>query len=96
MAALIIVDTKIHDPDAYEEYKALVRPLVEKMGGTYRARGDRIEVMEDDLWSPTRIVVIEFPTFEAATAFVSSEEYAPIKALRHAHADSTVVVVQLV
>ena len=95
MSALLIVDTKIHDVEAYEVYKAQVRPLVEQMGGTYRARGDRMEVLEDDLWSPTRIVVIEFPTVEAATGFVNSEAYAPIKALRHANADTTAIVVEI-
>jgi uncharacterized protein (DUF1330 family) len=95
VTAILVVDTKIHNPEVYEEYKALVRPLVEKMGGTYRARGGRMEVLEDDLWSPTRIVILEFPTFEAATAFVNSDEYAPIKALRHANADSTIVAVEL-
>jgi uncharacterized protein (DUF1330 family) len=95
MTALLIVDTKIHNPEAYEEYKALAKPMAEKFGGTYRARGDRMEVMEADLWSPTRLVLIEFPTFEAATEFVNSKEYAPIKALRHANADTTAVVVQL-
>ena len=96
MPAQLIVDTKLHDPEVYEEYKALVRPLVERMGGTYRARGDRIEVVESDLWSPTRIVIIEFPTWDAAKAFLDSPEYAPIKKLRHANADSTVVLVETI
>lgn len=95
MPALLIVDTKLHDAEAYEEYKALVRPLVEKMGGTYRARGDRIEVIEADLWSPTRVVVIEFPTWDAAKAFLDSDEYGPIKQIRHANADTTAVLVEI-
>ncbi len=95
MTALLIVDTKIHNPEAYEEYKGLVRPLVEKMGGSYRARGGRMEVLEDDLWSPTRIVILEFPSIEDGMAFINSDEYAPIKALRHANADCTIVAVEL-
>ena len=94
MPALLIVDTKLKDPVAYEEYKALVRPLVEKMGGTYRARGDKIEVVEADLWSPTRVVVIEFPTWDAAKAFLDSDEYIPIKKIRHANAETTAVLVE--
>lgn len=95
MTALLIVDTKITNPDAYEEYKSLAKPLVEKMGGTYRARGGRMEVMEDELWSPTRLVVIEFPTVEDAKAFIDSDEYAPVKKLRHANAKTTAVIVEL-
>ena len=84
MSAWVIVDTRISDPEAYEEYKALAGPMVERYGGTYRARGGELDVIEDDLWSPTRIVV----------RFVNSEEYAPVAALRHANADCTVVIVE--
>ena len=95
MPALLIVDTAIHDAEAYEEYKALVKPLVEKWGGTYLARGGRMEVLEDELWSPTRVVVLQFPSFEEAVGFTNSDEYAPVRALRHANAKSTVVAVEV-
>ena len=94
MSAWVIVDTRISGPEAYEEYKALAGPMVERYGGTYRARGGELDVIEDDLWSPTRIVVVEFPDIEAARRFVNSEEYAPVAALRHANADCTVVIVE--
>ena len=95
MPALLIVDTAIHDPEEYEEYKAQVTPLVQKWGGTYLARGGRMQVLEDELWSPTRIVVLQFPTMEDAVGFTESDEYAPVRALRHAHARSTVVAVEV-
>jgi uncharacterized protein (DUF1330 family) len=95
LPALLIVDTAIHDAEAYEEYKAKVVPLVERFGGIYLARGGRMEVLEDELWSPTRIVVLQFPTFEDAVGFTNSDEYAPVRALRHAHAKSTVVAVEV-
>ena len=90
MSAWVIVDTRISDPETYEEYKALAGPMVERYGGTYRAQGGELDVIEDDLWSPTRIVVVEFPDIEAARQFLNSEEYAPVAALRHANADCTV------
>ncbi len=93
MSAYIIVDTKIENPDAYETYKAQARPLVEKHGGIYRARGGDMEVVESDLWSPTRIVVLEFPDMDAARAFIHSEEYAPVAAIRHANAKCTSVII---
>ncbi len=49
MPAYLIVDTKITDPEAYESYKALAKPIVEKYGGTYKARGGELEVFEGDL-----------------------------------------------
>ncbi|MEO0635466.1 MAG: DUF1330 domain-containing protein [Pseudomonadota bacterium] len=94
MPALIIVDTKVHDPEAYEEYKALAKPLAEKHGARYLHRGGRMVVDRTDLWEPTRMVVIEFSSVEAAQAFMDDPEYAPVKALRHKYADSTLVIVE--
>ena len=94
MPAYLIVDTKISDPEAYEGYKAQARPLAEKHGGIYRARGGHMVVAESDLWSPTRLVIIEFPSVAAAEGFLNSEEYAPVMAIRHANATCTSVIVE--
>jgi uncharacterized protein (DUF1330 family) len=93
MAAYIIADTKVHDAEGYERYKALARPLAEAHGGRYLARGGEMIVDDEALWSPTRLVIIEFPDVETARAFLASEEYAPVKALRHEFADSTLAIV---
>lgn len=93
MSAFIIVDTKIDNPEAYEAYKAKARPIAEKFGGIYRARGGELDILEDDLWQPTRIVVIEFPSMEKARAFASSDEYKPVAAIRRANAKCTLLIV---
>jgi uncharacterized protein (DUF1330 family) len=93
MPAYVIADTAVKDPEGYEEYKALARPIAEKYGGRYLARGGETHVVDAELWTPTRMVIIEFPDLEAAMAFTGSAEYAPVAALRHTFADSTVVVV---
>ena len=93
MTAFLIVDTKIIDAEAYEEYKSLARPIVEKFGGVYRTRGGDMEVLESELWSPTRIVIIEFPDVEDAKRFANSDEYAPVKAIRHANSECTLIIV---
>ena len=94
MSAFLIVDTRINNADAYEEYKAKARPIAEKYGGVYRARGGEMDVRETDLWSPTRVVIIEFPDMMSARAFVDSPEYAPVAPLRHANADCTVFLLE--
>ncbi len=94
MTAYVIVDTKIHDQEEYEKYKALARPLVEKHGGTYLARGGPMQVVDDELWSPTRLVLLEFPDSDSARAFFDSDEYAPVMAIRHKYADSTSVILE--
>lgn len=93
MSAYLIVDTKIHNDLEYEEYKKLAKPIVEKHGGIYRARGGILDIRENDLWTPTRIVIIEFPDVQAAQAFVDCDEYAPVKLLRHKNADCTLFIV---
>lgn len=94
MSAYLIVDTRIHDPAKYEEYKKLAKPIAEKYGGVYRVRGGSVDLRENDLWTPTRMVVIEFPDVEAARAFLDSDEYAPVKSIRALHADCTLFIVE--
>lgn len=93
MSAFLVVDTKIKDQTAYEEYKLLAKPIAEKFGGVYRARGGAMDVRETELWSPSRIVIIEFPDMKSAQGFVDSEEYAPVKPKRTDNAECTLFIV---
>lgn len=93
MSAYIIVDTQIKNSEAYETYKAKARPIAEKFGGVYLARGGDMDIVHDDLWSPTRIVLIQFPDMDSARQFLNCEEYQPVKALRLDNADCTMLVV---
>ena len=92
MPAYLIVDTVIENADEYEKYKAQAKPIAEKYGGVYRVRGGEMDVIETDLWSPTRMVIIEFPDMQSARAFVDSEEYAPVKLIRRNNARCTLTI----
>ncbi|MCW8881058.1 MAG: DUF1330 domain-containing protein [Sedimenticola sp.] len=94
MSAYLIVDTKINNPEVYEEYKKLAKPIAEKFGGVYRARGGEMDVRETDLWTPTRVVIIEFPDMKSAQSFVDSEEYAPVKPMRLDNAECTLLILE--
>jgi uncharacterized protein (DUF1330 family) len=94
MAAYVIVDTKLENPEAYEEYKQKARPIVEKFGGVYRARGGTMEVLEADLWKPSRLVIIEFPSVTQAKTCLGSAEYRAVRHLRHANAKATLIIVE--
>jgi uncharacterized protein (DUF1330 family) len=94
MPAYLIVDTVIENADEYEKYKALAKPIAEKYGGVYRVRGGAMDVLETDLWSPTRMVIIEFPDMQSARAFVDSEEYAPVKPIRRDNARCTLTILE--
>ena len=93
MAAYLIVDTKITDEDAYEEYKIRAKPIVERYGGEYLVRGGNTTVSENELWTPTRIVVVKFPSRKAAETFLRCDEYAPLKAIRNKYAKTTMSIV---
>ena len=92
MTAYLVVDTAIENAQEYEKYKALAKPIAESYGGVYRVRGGDMDVLETDLWTPTRMVIIEFPDRQAARAFVDSEEYAPVKPLRRDNARCTLAI----
>lgn len=94
MPGYILVDTQIENAEAYEEYKALARPIAESYGGKYLTRGGPMEVIDNDLWSPTRIVLIEFPDVEKARSFMNSEAYAPVRPLRENNAKCTLVLLE--
>lgn len=93
MSAFIVVDTKIKNPEVYEEYKKLAKPLAEKYGGVYRVRGGALDIRQTELWAPTRIVIIEFPDMESAQRFLDSDEYAPVRPMREENAECTLFIV---
>jgi uncharacterized protein (DUF1330 family) len=90
MPAYLVVHVDVHDPEVYERYKAMAPPSIRDYGGRYLTRGGACEVLEGD-WTPKRLVLLEFPTMEQARAFYGSSEYAEALALRHAAAESSVV-----
>lgn len=90
MTAFLVVDTLLTDPALYEEYKLLAKPLVEQFGGEYLARGGQLSVKENTLWTPTRVVLIKFPSSEQLNAFYHSEEYQKVLSIGLKSADRTV------
>jgi uncharacterized protein (DUF1330 family) len=87
-----LVDVKVTDPVAYEDYKQGVAPLIERHGGEYLVRGGDFEVVEGDR-KPSRLVLFRFPDRANVTAFYEDPEYQDRLALRHRVAESSIVVV---
>lgn len=93
MAAFIIADIDITDPQGFEVYRQLVAPTIEAGGGRYRVRGGSVSVLEGK-WQPRRMVVLEFESLASARAWYDSEAYAPIRAIRQRSATANVVLVE--
>ena len=92
MPAYLIVDTLLNDAALYEQYKVKARPLIEKFGGEYLARGGRMTLRETDLWSPSRLVLVRFPDAETANRCLDSLEYQQILTISKKSARRTAIV----
>ena len=93
MVAYLIVQTRVTDPVRMEAYRALAPAAVEKYGGTYLSRGGAFEHLEGD-WDVPRLVLLEFPSMEAARAFYGSPEYAEAMAARKGAAEFTMTLLE--
>ena len=85
----LVVDVKIDDVEAYGKYKEKVKPLIERYGGEYLSRGGEINVLENELWEPTRMVLVKFPNKESAMNWYNCAEYQALKKIRIDNASST-------
>ena len=85
----LVVDVKIDDVEAYGKYKEKVKPLIESYGGEYLSRGGEINVLENALWEPTRMVLVKFLDKESAMNWYNCEEYLALKKIRIDNATST-------
>jgi uncharacterized protein (DUF1330 family) len=93
MPAYVIVETDVRDQTQYDRYRAASPDAVHAGGGRFIVRGGELAVLEGD-WDPTRIVVLEFPDFEAAKRWYESAEYQKAKRLREGAAVLNMVAVQ--
>ena len=93
MPAYVIVETDIHDPEQYEQYKAASPAAVAAGGGRFLVRGGELAVLEGD-WQPSRLVVVEFESLEAAKRWYESPEYQEAKKLREGAANLRMVAVE--
>ena len=81
MPAYVIADVAVTDPALMDEYRKLVPATIAAYGGRFVVRGGAHQKVEGE-WSPSRLVLIEFPTMEQARRWYDSEEYRAPKAMR--------------
>jgi uncharacterized protein (DUF1330 family) len=93
MVAYFIVNLDIRDPKEFETYRAGVPAVIERYGGRYLVRGSELHRVEGDLGFK-RLVVLEFPSMEAARRFYDSAEYAPLLRLRQESATLDIVLAE--
>jgi len=79
------------EPTGYAAYQARLEPSVGQFGGRFLVRGGAREVVEGSVRS--RVVVLEFPSYELARDCYRSADYQAAKELRDgkAHVDLLIV-----
>ncbi len=89
----VIASVTVTNPEQYEEYKKWSTHAMHVHGAEVCIRGGKVEVLEGD-WNPGRMVVLKFPSFEAAQAFYDTPEYQKAKAAREGAAVMRMVCVE--
>jgi uncharacterized protein (DUF1330 family) len=91
--AYVIAEITVQDATAYDQYKTIIKPIVEKYGGKYLVRAGRVEAVDGT--APTgRVIVLEFPSFTMAEAFEKSPENLSAATIRHKAATSRLFIVE--
>lgn len=93
MTAYIIANVEVTNPAQYEEYKKWSTAAMQAHGAEVCVRGGRVEVLEGD-WQPDRLVLLKFPSVEAARKFNDSPEYGKARAARAGAAVMRMVIVE--
>ena len=85
------------DPEAMKPYSEKALVTVIPYGGKVIVRTNNIDIRESSHgpgWHPTRILIIEFPSIEAAQSWYNSPEYQEILPIRLKAATENVVIIE--
>lgn len=93
MAAYVVIQVNVTDPEKYSEYKKLSPDTVAQFGGKFLARGGRSEDLEGKR-PYDRLVILEFPSYSDAQAWYRSPEYQAAKAVREGAGEGVFTVVE--
>ena len=91
--AYILVQVDVTNAQQYGEYAKLSPGIIEKFGGHFVARGGRSMTLEGPS-APSRVVIVEFPSYERAQEFYNSAEYQAARKVRAGAATAQFVVVE--
>jgi len=81
MPAYVIAQLDITDPVAYERYRAASPSTIAAAGGRYLALGGEVAALEGTP-DGRRVVILEFPTVQAAKDWYQGEDYRAARELR--------------
>ena len=82
MKLYVVAEIEITDRSWVEPYVLNVTKMVERHGGRYLARTNKIEPLEGDGAKPQIMLLLEWPDRASIDAFYDSEEYRPYRESR--------------
>lgn len=88
-----VAEIDVIDSAWVADYVAKVTRLVEQHGGVYLARTPKVETLEGEPSKRGIVLVIEWPSREAAKSFYESPGYRPYREARIAGARNQVLLV---
>jgi uncharacterized protein (DUF1330 family) len=93
MSAYVISIIRVDDPEVYQQYTARTPTTVKAHGGKFLARGGTVQTVEGDPFRD-RLVILEFPSREAVSAWYTSPEYQEARQYRVASSEATILVIE--
>ena len=93
MAAYVLAEIEITNPEGYKEYTTRVPATIAKYGGRFLVRGGAAQVLEGE-WPQRRRVIIEFPSMDAAKNWWNSPDYEKPRAMRQANSKGRLLLLE--
>ncbi|SRR5712692_4441428 len=93
MKYYLVGGVEITDQSWVPDYVKNVTGMVERHGGRYLTRTSTMERIEGERKLPQTLVIVEWPSKEAAVSFYESEEYRPYRQKRLAGAKNEFLLV---
>lgn len=90
MKGYLVLNFSITELNGFLEYAEKIPHFIEKHGGKYIVQGMVPEKMEGE-WSPERLVILEFPSNNAAREFLADPAAKNLFALRHKTTNSQLI-----
>lgn len=87
-----VASVDVSDPAAYQKYRDALAAPFRAFGAQFLTRGGQSELVEGKLRS--RVVVIEFPSYQAALDCYRSPEYQAAKNFRLAASSADLIILE--
>ena len=93
MAAYVISEVEILDPDRIDIYRKLAAESIAAYGGRYLVRGGAMDLVEGGP-APKTLIIVEFPTMAVAKEWYASPFYAEALKVRHTALERRLIFVE--